>query len=345
MRFSLFSVLDSYEGESRSLSSLYSAFLEQIVEAERLGFAAFWLGEHHGYITPQHSLVCPNPALVLAAAAQRTQRIGLNTAVANLSLRHPLLLAEDYALVDLLSQGRLGLGIGRGSYAHEYTAFGQSRAEGQERFAECWEIMRRAWRGETFTFRGRYYQIDSFKLNVLPVQKPFPRYWFSAIRKESFLAPGRSAEPVITMPHLSADGLPALAELAKEYQRQYLAAGGDAEQYELPLIFYTCVAPERDEAQQQGRAALLRYLTHQHPDADAQHLQAHAHQMEKRAQLWFGTPDDLIEKIEQHQASVDSRHFVFWLDFGAMSPASVSRSMHLLAQEVLPHFGSHASLS
>jgi len=79
-------------------------------------------------------LICPNPAILLAAAAQRTQRISLNTAVANLSLRHPLLIAEDYALVDLLSQGRLGLGIGRGSFDHEYTAFGQSREESQGRF-------------------------------------------------------------------------------------------------------------------------------------------------------------------------------------------------------------------
>src|SRR6266480_6229976 len=103
MRFSLFSVLDFYEDGSRTLSALYAQLLDQIVEADRLGFAAFWIGEHHGYLTPHLALSCPNPAIVLAAAAQHTQRIGLNTAIANLSLRHPLLLAEDYALVDLLS--------------------------------------------------------------------------------------------------------------------------------------------------------------------------------------------------------------------------------------------------
>ncbi len=141
MRFSLFSVLDYYEDGSRTLSSLYAQLLDQIVEAERLGFAAYWIGEHHGYLTPHHTLACPNPAIVLAAAAQRTRRIGLNTAIANLSLRHPLLIAEDYALVDVLSQGRLGLGIGRGTYAHEYAAFGQSREESRDRFEESWEIV------------------------------------------------------------------------------------------------------------------------------------------------------------------------------------------------------------
>jgi alkanesulfonate monooxygenase SsuD/methylene tetrahydromethanopterin reductase-like flavin-dependent oxidoreductase (luciferase family) len=183
MRFSLFSLLDYYGDDSRTLSTLYARLLDQIVEADRLGFDAYWIGEHHGYLTPQFALTCPNPAIVLAAAAQCTQHIGLNTAVANLSLRHPLLLAEDYAMVDLLSQGRLGLGIGRGSYPHEYVAFGQSREEGPARFAESWEIIQQAWRGETITFHGHYYHMDGMKLNVLPVQKPLPRYWFSHERR------------------------------------------------------------------------------------------------------------------------------------------------------------------
>jgi alkanesulfonate monooxygenase SsuD/methylene tetrahydromethanopterin reductase-like flavin-dependent oxidoreductase (luciferase family) len=343
MRFSLFSVLDYYEGGSRTLSTLYAQFLDQIVGAERLGYDAYWIGEHHGYLTNHHAMACPNPAIVLASAAQRTQRIGLNTAIANLSLRHPLLIAEDYALVDLLSQGRLGLGIGRGSYPHEYAAFGQSREESRDRFAESWEIIQQAWRGETMTFQGRYYQIDGMKLNVLPIQKPLPRYWFSAMRAESFAALGRAAQPIITLPHLSSDGLHTLAKLAQEYQHYYFAKGGNTNQYELPVIFYTCVAPTRVEAQKQGREALLRYLVHQQHDVSMTHAHHHMRQLEDQQQLWFGTPADLIEWIEQYQANIDSRHFVFWLDFGEMQPASIHRSMHLLAQEVMPHFRTQTS--
>ncbi len=338
MRFSLFSILDYYEDDSRTLPTLYQQQLDQIVEADRLGFDAYWIGEHHGYLTPHLALACPNPAILLAAAAQRTQRIGLNTAVANLSLRHPLFLAEDYAMVDLLSQGRLGLGIGRGSYPHEYAAFGQNREEGPARFAESWEIIQQAWRGETITFHGHYYQIEGMKLNVLPVQKPLPRYWFSVMRAESFAALGRAAQPIITLPHLCSDGLQTLTKLAHEYQQHYLTAGGDVTHYELPLIFFTCVAPTRTEAQQQGKQALLRYLIHQHPHIDPHQAQHHLHQLEERNQLWFGTSDDLIHWINQHQANVDSRHFIFWLDFGGMQPTSIHRSMHLLAQEVMPHF-------
>src|SRR6266702_2416487 len=309
-----------------------------MVYAEQLGFDAYWIGEHHGHLTPHHALICPNPAILLAAAAQRTRRIGLNTAVANLSLRHPLLIAEDYALVDLLSQGRLGLGIGRGSYPHEFAAFGQSREESRNRFEESWEIIQQAWSGEPVTFQGRYYQIDGVKLNVLPVQKPLPRYWFSAMREESFIALGRAAQPMIALPHLSAESLQMMTKLAQFYQQGYFAAGGDASQYELPLIFFTCVAPTRSEAQLQGKEAMLHYIVHQHLGVDIRHAQHQVHVLEERNQLWFGTPGDLIRWIEQHQAVLDNGHFVFWLDFGGMPSASVQRSMCLLAQEVIPHF-------
>ena len=338
MRFSLFSVLDYYDDGSRTLSTLYAQLLDQIVESEHLGFEAFWIGEHHGYLTPHLALACPNPALVLAAAAQRTRRISLNTAIANLSLRHPLLLAEDYALVDLLSHGRLGLGIGRGSYPHEFAAFGQSREESRNRFEESWEIIQQAWSGEPVTFQGRYYQIDGVKLIVLPVQKPLPRYWFSAMREESFVALGRATQPIIALPHLSAESLQMLAKLALVYQQGYFDAGVNASQYELPLIFFTCVAPTRSEAQDQGREAMLHYIVHQHHGVDIRHAQQHVHVLEERNQLWFGTPGDLIQWIEQHQAVLDNRHFVFWLDFGGMPSASVQRSMCLLAHEVIPHF-------
>lgn len=317
--------------------------LEQIVAAEQLGFDTYWIGEHHGSRNPHHALVCPNPAVLLAAAAQRTWRIGLNTAIANLSLRHPLLVAEDYALVDLLSSGRLGLGIGRGIDS-EYAVFGQSRSESQERFEESWEIIQRLWRGETVTFDGCYYHLDRARLTVLPVQKPLPRYWFSAVKEESFTMRGRAAQPIISLPHLTAESFQTLSKLVAAYRHDYMAAGGDDSQYELPLIFFSFVAPTRAEAQQQAEEVLRRYLVHQHHNA-ADHLPQIMRQLEEREQLWFGVPDDLIRLIERYQANMDSRHFVFWLDFGGMKPELVHRSLQLLAREVIPHFRSSDELS
>ena len=337
MRFSFFSLLDRYENDARSSPDLYQQALDQIVLADELGFDSYWIGEHHGQTTPGQVMSCPHPAILLAAAAKLTRRIGLNTAVANLALRHPLQIAEDYALVDVLSQGRLGLGIGRGSFPHEYAAIGQDAASSFGRFEESWEIIQRLWRGESVTFQGRYYQLEQAKLNVTPVQQPVPRHWFSAIKADSFAARGRLAQPVISLPHITAKSFADVQRLVEDHRSHYLAAVGDSEAYELPLVLYTFVAPTRAEALQTAVEALRRYMEQQHPGSHEQIMHA-IHHLKDEKLLWFGTPGDLIEVIAQFQTSLDNRHVVFWSDFGGIQPALVLRSMRLIAQEVLPHF-------
>jgi alkanesulfonate monooxygenase SsuD/methylene tetrahydromethanopterin reductase-like flavin-dependent oxidoreductase (luciferase family) len=337
MRFSFFSLLDRYENDARSSPDLYQQVLDQIVLADELGFDSYWIGEHHGQTTPGQVMSCPHPAVLLAAAAKLTQRIGLNTAVANLALRHPLQVAEDYALVDLLSQGRLGLGIGRGSFPHEYAAIGQAANESFGRFEESWEIIQRLWRGESVTFQGRYYRLENAKLNVTPVQQPLPRHWYSAIKADSFAMRGKAVQPIISLPHITAESFANTKTLVEDHRSHYLAAGGKNEDYELPLILYTFVAPTRAEALQTATPALRRYMEQQHP-GNHEHIMHVIHHLKDEKLLWFGTPSDLIDVIAQFQASIDNRHFVFWSDFGGIQPELVLRSMRLIARQVLPHF-------
>lgn len=311
--------------------------LDQVVLADELGFDAYWIGEHHGYLASDQLLSCPNPAILLATAAQRTQRISLNTAVANLALRHPLQVAEDYALVDLLSQGRLGLGIGRGSFAHEYAAFGQNAAESAGRFEENWEVIQQLWRGERVTYTSRYSRLENARLNIIPIQQPVPRHWFSAIKEASFVERGRAGQLVISLPHLSAQSLAGVGTLVEAHRSQYLGVGGNETQYELPLIFYTFIAPTRSEALQSAVDALYRYMQHQHHDTHV-HIMHTIHHLIDQKLLWFGAPGDLIELIEQFRENVAGQHIVFWSDFGGLPPELVSRSMRLIAQEVLPRF-------
>jgi alkanesulfonate monooxygenase SsuD/methylene tetrahydromethanopterin reductase-like flavin-dependent oxidoreductase (luciferase family) len=337
MHFSFFSLLDRYENDARSYPALYQQVLDQIVLADELGFDSYWLGEHHGQTAPGQVMACPHPAVLLAAAARLTQRIGLNTAVTNLALRHPLQVAEDYATVDLLSQGRLGLGIGRGSFPHEYAAIGQAASESFGRFEESWEMIQRLWRGESVTFQGRYYQLENAKLNVTPVQQPLPRHWYSAIKADSFAMRGRAGQSIISLPHISAKSFANAKTLVENHRSQYLAAGGNSEEYELPMILYTFVAPTRAEALQTAVEALRRYMEQQHPGSH-EHIMHAIHHLKDEKLLWFGTPGDLIDVLAQFQASIDNRHFVFWSDFGGIQPELVVRSMRLIAQEVLPHF-------
>ena len=129
----------------------YQQILEQIELAEELGWECFMFNEHHflGY----GGLVA-NPAVLLAAAAARTSRIRLGPCIAILPLRHPLQSAEDYAMVDAVSGGRLEFGIGSGNTPLDYQVFDIAREEGQERTEEALEIILKAWRSERASTRG-----------------------------------------------------------------------------------------------------------------------------------------------------------------------------------------------
>ena len=141
----------------------YQQILEQIELAEELGWECFMFNEHHflGY----GGLVA-NPAVLLAAAAARTSRIRLGPCIAILPLRHPLQSAEDYAMVDSVSNGRLEFGIGSGNTLLDYQVFDIQREEGQERLEEALEIILNAWTQRAFRPSGKILELPGD--NALP---------------------------------------------------------------------------------------------------------------------------------------------------------------------------------
>jgi alkanesulfonate monooxygenase SsuD/methylene tetrahydromethanopterin reductase-like flavin-dependent oxidoreductase (luciferase family) len=109
---------------SRAMAAYYAECVAEVEEAERLGFSAVWLSEHHG----TRDGFLPAPLTVAAALAARTERIAIGTNVLVLPLHHPLRIAEDAAVLDLLAGGRLVLGVGQGYARHEFELFGADRA-------------------------------------------------------------------------------------------------------------------------------------------------------------------------------------------------------------------------
>lgn len=125
MRFSVFSVTDHHPELPRTIQQFYTELLDEMVLAEQLGFSAFFLAEHHFH---EYGIV-PSPPILLAAAGQQTKRIGLGVAVSVLPFHHPLAVAEEYAMLDQLTNGRLVLGVGSGYLKHEFAGFYMSPAE------------------------------------------------------------------------------------------------------------------------------------------------------------------------------------------------------------------------
>jgi alkanesulfonate monooxygenase SsuD/methylene tetrahydromethanopterin reductase-like flavin-dependent oxidoreductase (luciferase family) len=152
--------------------------IEQVRYAEELGFDCVWFTEHH-FAT--HGI---NPSVFsfLGYLAGITQRIHLGTAVAVVPLYHPLRLAEDAATVDIVSNGRLELGIGSGYRHDEFKGFNVSHEEARARFLEGVEILLRAWTGEPFSYQGKYYTVpEGTVVRPVPLQRPHPPLWVAGV--------------------------------------------------------------------------------------------------------------------------------------------------------------------
>src|ERR1700758_5769635 len=152
MRFGFFDQLPCPSGFSEP--QRYRDFIAQIELGDALGFDTAWLGEIH--FSRAFSILA-DPLIVLAAAAQRTTRIRLGTAVTLLPLHNPIKIAEEAATADILSDGRLELGCGRGTAPLHYEGFDVPQEQSREAFEEALDFILAAWKTENFSFQGKYF--------------------------------------------------------------------------------------------------------------------------------------------------------------------------------------------
>lgn len=155
---------------------LYRRTLDHISYAEELGFDTVWLTEHH-FVDDGYS---PSAMPIAAAVATRTKRVQIGTLVLLLPLHNAVRLAEEAATVDILSGGRLLLGVGQGYRSSEFEGLGIPIKERLPRFLENLEVLRLAWEEPSVTFHGRYYHLDNISITPPPLQKPRPQIWLGA---------------------------------------------------------------------------------------------------------------------------------------------------------------------
>ena len=158
------------------LATVYERAFERIDVMDRTGYDAVWLAEHHftGYS------VCPSVHLMAMHVANRTRNLRIGTAVSLAAFYHPLRLAEEVALLDVLSGGRVNWGAGRGFDRNEFTNFGVAPDESYPRFREHLEIVLEAWKQEKLTYHGQYFDFEDVEVLPRPQQKPHPPMWMAA---------------------------------------------------------------------------------------------------------------------------------------------------------------------
>jgi alkanesulfonate monooxygenase SsuD/methylene tetrahydromethanopterin reductase-like flavin-dependent oxidoreductase (luciferase family) len=156
----------------RPWHQFYQEMIDFAVWTESLGFDSVWLSEHHG----ANDGYLPSPLIAASAIAAKTSTLRIGTAIAIAPLYHPVRFAEDSAVLDILSNGRLELGLAVGYRESEFLGYGQTLKSRGKQTDEMLEIVQRLWRGETFDYHGDFYQLTGACINPTPLQAQIPVY-------------------------------------------------------------------------------------------------------------------------------------------------------------------------
>lgn len=336
----------------RSAAAVLTDEVEQMVLSEQLGYNSVWLTEHH---YADYGLSSA-PSVLLATVAARTERITLGMAVWVLPFHHPPKLAEETATLDILSNGRLIVGLGRGNRPLEFLGHGVPQQESRSRMEEGVEVMRRAWTEDRVTFHGQHWQLDEIPVYPKPHTQPHPPLAFAVGSPESLHWAGTNGYPIMS------SGLFTPLATTLNQRAAYLAAlqqAGHSERKIAELLErwvltkHVYVAPTDAEARAQAQPAEEWFLDAYARSIDPTGLRglpepvrqaAEASAARARSLSWdglvdecllVGSPDTVRRKaLELREAGVGE--LVCWMNFGGIAPEHARRSMQLFADEVMP---------
>jgi len=224
-----------------SVPTVFERALQRIEIMEQGGYDAVWLTEHH---FSDYS-VCPSIPVMGAYAAARTKRLRIGAAVTLAALYHPIRLAEEIGLLDVLSGGRVNWGAGRGFDPREFQAFGVPADETHARFREAVEIVIEAWRSPRLSFRGRFHAFENLEVLPKPTQRPYPPAWVAASTVEAIRWAAAAGHSILMSPH------PTHVEIGEQralYQRELEAHGHSIEGREIPMARLIAIAATDAEA-------------------------------------------------------------------------------------------------
>ena len=325
MRMSIFSVQDHYPVQSRTVPELYKQILAQAELADRLGYDTFWVAEHHFH---EYGAV-PNPAIMLASIAQRTKRLRLGTAISILTFHNPLTVAESYAMVDILSDGRLMYGVGSGYLTHEFEGYAVDPAEKRDRFDETLAAVKQLLSGRRTSYAGKFRKFSNVKLNIEPVQKQIPIF-VAVLRKEVAYYIGNQGNNLLCVPYASVEKFEDIAGIVSEFRRGRTESGVPADDNSLVVALHTHVAESDQKAREAAEKPFNLYVESRLYARKSTYDDA----MQNGLQL-FGSVDTVAKKlIALKQMGVG--HVMALQNFGLLFPEHVHASMERMMNDVMP---------
>src|SRR5262245_14947288 len=311
---------------SQALTSIYDMALERIALMDSAGYDAVWLAEHHF----SSFSVCPSVHMMGVMAAARTERLRIGTGVSLAPFYNPLRLAEEVALLDVLSGGRVNWGAGRGFERSEFKAFGIAGEESAARFHETVDIVLNAWSSDKLTYQGKFFAYDGVEVLPKPMQQPHPPVWMAASSLPAIEWAAGKGFSILMDPHSSRRDL---VQKRRHYAATLKGAGHREDGRVIPMARLIAI----DETAEKARAVARRAAEW----TVASYIGASHHRQEVRSfdgkdpiefylndVVLHGTADSIVDQIAALEGDAGMTYLM-------AAPLS-RRSFALLTDKVLP---------
>lgn len=346
MKFSLFVHMERYD-EQVSHRQLFEDLTELTLMAEAGGFSTVWIGEHHA----MEYTISPSPMPLLSYLAARTSTIRLGAGTIIAPFWHPIRVAGECALLDVISNGRMEVGLARGAYQYEFDrmAGGMPASSGGQHLREMVPVVKALWQGD-YAHEGEIWKFPTSTSSPRPIQQPGPPIWIAARDPDSHNFAVKNGCNVMVTPLMKGDE--EVVDLKNKFEAA-LANNPEVPRPQLMVLRHTHVhSPEDAEGWKVGAAAISRfYRTFDawfgnkevpvngilQPSPEEKFKDRPEFELENiRRNTMIGTPEEVIARIRHYQElGVDE--FSFWAD-NSLSHAEKKKSLELFIKHVVPAF-------
>ncbi len=350
-RFGLLHLFES-PGD-RSEAQYYKENIELIEYADRVGLDEVWLAEHH--FTDYG--VMPSTQVFGAYAAARTERIRIGTGVCVLPFHNPVRVAEEFAFLDQLSDGRLDFGVGRGYQPGEFRGYGIPFEESHQRFNESLEIVRKAWTQESFDHHGEIFDFEDVRVRPRPIQSPHPPLFGASFNPDTIKYQAMQGLNLLFTP------LTTPPEVITDYRSRLAQGGHDPEDFRVGGLAFVYIHEDREQALADFAEPCMWYFrtftslipAREYPEAEGYYKNLHAtldafvkgydsgelsfwdvvENSPFRHAFLVGDPEYVRGKLDNLLEMYDMSDVLCWTRLGGLDHQKVMASMERLMVDVV----------
>lgn len=335
MRFSTFHIMSQRPGTTGH--QIIQESLREIELSEHLGFDSVWLTEHHGTAYG----LCASPSVLAAAVAMRTHTLGIGYAANVTPLHHPLRLAEEIALVDQLSGGRVVAGFGTGYSPYEFSLYGASFDRRHQAHREVLEIVVRAWTQDAFNYEGETHHFKEAAIALRPYQQPHPPIVIAASSPETIQEAARAGHRIMVLGSVDAIGskIETYRQAVPEAMRSQPQSISCLQN--IGALRQVLVTEKADWSQPSIEAATAWHIqqSKQLSTPMGSHEQVAQDEVSQYVQnrVAAGPPEVVIEHLRQLEET-GVGELLCWFKWGEITHEQAIKSMELFSESVIPHF-------